>query len=124
VKVKSKVWFEKGGELCFGTGKARMLRAVERAGSLNKAAQRLGMSYRHVWSSVRAAEERLGKPLLIRRKGGRTRGGAVLTDYAKELMRDFATIETDTEAVANRRFGELFGRKRSAGHRARAKKGE
>ena len=108
MNVRSKVWLEKDGRLVFGTGKAGILRAVAETGSLNGAARQLNMSYRHVWSGIRAAEQRLGFPLLTRRKGGKRGGGAVLTEYAGDLLRQFEELEKDVKSFANRRFKDLF----------------
>jgi len=104
MKVRSKVWFEVGGKLVFGVGRARILRAVEKTGSLNKAARELGMSYRHTWSSIRAAEERLGKSLLISRRGGRERGGTTLTPYARKLLKKFDSLDAAVSSCADRKF--------------------
>jgi len=111
MRIRSKVWLEQKGELCFGAGRARILRAVKETGSLNKAAQELGMSYRHAWSSIRATEERLGRPLLIRQKGGRHGGGAKLTGFAGKLLLRYETLEKDVRTFVNERFREIFGRK-------------
>ena len=108
MKVKCKVWLERDGDLCFGSGRARILRAVGETGSLNKAASALGISYRHAWSQIRAAEQRLGRPLLTRRRGGRERGGAELTDYAKEVMRRFEKMERDVRNHVDRCFQDEF----------------
>ena len=108
MKIKSKVWLDRGGALCFGAGRARILRAVAETGSLNKAARKLGMSYRHAWSSIRAAEERLGRQLLIRQKGGRHGGGAVLTDFARDMLLKFEELDGDIQAFANRKFRQVF----------------
>jgi len=108
MKVKCKVWLEQDGKLCFGSGRARILRAVAETGSLNRAAAALGMSYRHAWSQIRAAEQRVGRPLLKRRRGGRERGGAELTDYAKEVMQRFEKMERKVRACVDRYFGEAF----------------
>ena len=88
MQVKSKVWLEKNGKLCFGIGRARLLRAVEETGSLNRAAHTLGMSYRHAWSQIKSAEENLGETLLVRSRGGKNRGGAVLTKRARTASGD------------------------------------
>jgi molybdate transport system regulatory protein len=113
MRVRSKVWLEKDGRLCFGAGKAGILRAVEETGSLSEAARKLEMSYRHAWTSIRAAEERLGRPLLVRRRGGKEKGGASLTGYAKELLRRFEKVDRDVRAFAARRYRETFARKRA-----------
>ncbi len=108
MQVKSKVWFEKDGELVFGIGKCLILKAIGETGSINKAAKKMEMSYRHAWSYVRSAERRLGKPLLVKIKGGKEGGGAVLTDYAKDLVEKFEKLEQDVKTFTNRRYREIF----------------
>jgi len=103
MQVKSKIWLEKDGELCFGAGRARLLRNVEMTGSLSQAAQALGMSYRHAWSQVRSAEERLGEPLLVRQRGGKARGGSVLTEKAKELLVRFEKLDREVREFVDAR---------------------
>jgi molybdate transport repressor ModE-like protein len=61
------------------------------------------MSYRHAWSQVKSAEESLGDPLLVRNRGGSTRGGAVLTEKARELLERFEALERDVRAFVNER---------------------
>lgn len=103
MQVKSKIWLESDGKLCFGTGRARLLRAVERTGSLSRAAQELGVSYRHAWSQVRSSEERLGELLLVRRRGGKERGGAELTGKARELIAQFEELDSQVRAFIDGR---------------------
>ena len=47
-----------------------ILSAVAQHGSLRKATEALGVSYRYAWGLVRRAEEEIGTPLLIRKVGG------------------------------------------------------
>ena len=106
MRLKCKVWLEKDGKLCFGAGRARILKAVDQTGSLNAAARELGLSYRHAWSQIHTAEQRLGEPLLLRTRGGNRRGGAELTDYAREVMRRFESLEREVRDFTDRRFAE------------------
>jgi len=47
MKVRTKVWIEDDrGKVVFGVGRVRMLEAIRRLGSMNKAAKGLKMSYR------------------------------------------------------------------------------
>lgn len=108
MQVKSKVWFEKDGELVFGAGKSLILKAIGETGSINKAAKKMNMSYRHAWSYIRSAEKRLCKPLLIKVRGGKEGGGAVLTDYAKDLLEKFERLEEDVMTYTNRCYKEIF----------------
>ncbi|MGI6386754.1 MAG: winged helix-turn-helix domain-containing protein [Desulfomonilia bacterium] len=55
-----KIWIEKDGNTVFGMGIYKLLDLVAETGSLHKAAQELGMSYRAAWGKVREYEDRLG----------------------------------------------------------------
>lgn len=47
-----KVWLERDGRYAFGLGMCEILRAVDRTGSIKRAAAELGKSYRHVWGRI------------------------------------------------------------------------
>ncbi len=108
MRVKSKVWLEKDGELVFGVGKSLILKAVWETGSINKAAKSMNMSYRHAWSYIVSAEKRIGKQLLIRTKGGKEGGGAKLTDYAKDLFKKFEKLEQEVNVFTDKRYKKIF----------------
>lgn len=110
MKVKSKVWLEKDGELVFGSGKSLILKAIRETGSINKAAKRMNMSYRHAWSYVRSAEKRIAKPLLVKIKGGKNGGGAVLTGYAKNLLKKFKQLEREVKLFTDTKYKQIFGK--------------
>lgn len=108
MEIRSKIWLEENGKLVFGSGKFSILKAVKETGSINKAAKKLNMSYRHTWSYIRSAEKRLGQELLIKNKGGRKGGGAVLTDCALNLVEKFERLERAVKIFTNKRFKEIF----------------
>jgi molybdate transport system regulatory protein len=107
-QIKSKVWLEKEGKLVFGSGKAMILKYIARTGSLAKAAKELKMSYRHAWSYIKAAEKRIGRPLMVCSKGGENGGGTLLTDYARELLEKFVKLEQKVEAFTDKSYREIF----------------
>ena len=108
MKVKSKVWLDNKGSLSFGPGRAKMLSAISKAGSINSAAEELGMSYRHVWSYINVAEKRLGKKLLLRKRGGSNGGGAELTEYAIGLIRKYEKLEREVAQYVEKRYQVIF----------------
>jgi len=108
MEVKSKVWLEKNGKLIFGSGKSLILTAILETGSINKAAKKMDMSYRHAWSYIVSAEKKIGKPLLIKIKGGKNGGGAILTDYAKDLLRRYEKLEQKVNAYADKCYKNIF----------------
>lgn len=108
MRVKSKVWLEKNGELVFGIGKAVILKYILETGSIAKAGKELGMSYRHAWSYIKSAEKRLGRPLVRCVRGGEKGGGTVLTDYAKKLVRKFVKLEREVKLFTDKRYKKIF----------------
>ena len=109
VSVKSKVWLEdKKGRIIFGLGRMRILKAIEKCGSLNAASKELKMSYRAVWGKIKVTEEALGKPLLIKSQGGSFGGGSTLTPYAYTLMERYLTLSRIIDTQADDLFGSGF----------------
>ena len=107
--IKSKIWIEdENGEMVFGSGRLRILNAIEAQGSILAAAKELHMSYRAVWGKIKATEDRLGQPLLSRRVGGAQGGGSELTPLGKALVERFRQLQDLTEQTADSIFRDLF----------------
>lgn len=62
--VRVHIWMETGGETLLGLGRAQLLERIEEFGSLKKAAESLGMSYRAAWGKIKHSERTLGFQLL------------------------------------------------------------
>jgi len=85
-----KVWLETEDGYVFGPGVHSLLKKVTETGTLKKAASDLGMSYRYAWGLIKKAEEKLGEPLIIAHKGGRSGGGgAILTERGQRFIEEF-----------------------------------
>lgn len=109
--IKSKIWIEdEDGDMVFGSGRLRILTAIEEHGSILAAAKELHMSYRAVWGKIKATEERLGQPLLSRRVGGAQGGGSELTPLGRALIKRFRQLQNLTEKKADSIFQDLFSK--------------
>ena len=75
-----------------------LLRAVLKAGSLNKAVAALGLSYRHAWGMIGEMERTLGRSLVIMDRGR----GAKLSPFAEKLLEadDAATRVVERELTS------------------------
>ena len=73
----------------FGEGPCRLLRAVERTGSLRAAAMEMEMAYSKANKLLKQAEQALGYPLTARSTGGRDGGGSVLTPEGRKLLEQY-----------------------------------
>jgi molybdate transport system regulatory protein len=62
-------------------------------GSVSAAARELGMSYRYALERINVVEERLGRTLVERTRGGKAGGGAKLTAFGYELLGDYQGME-------------------------------
>jgi molybdate transport system regulatory protein len=93
-KLSCKVWLEYGGKPLIGKGGAEILEQIEMEQSISKAARKLGMSYRYVWSYLKRIEKTLGEPIIETYRGGRAGGGgAKLTKLGKELLEEYKRVE-------------------------------
>jgi len=108
MNIKSKLWIEENNKPVFGSGRRMLLEAIDRCGSINRAAQELNMSYRKAWGALRAMEERLGIKLIESQAGGRDGGGAVLTEDARKFIKKFEALEQGLQKYVDERFREVF----------------
>jgi molybdate transport system regulatory protein len=107
--VRSKIWVEdEGGSVVFGSGRLKILSAVEEHGSILAAAKALGMSYRAVWGKIKATEDRLGQPLLVKRTGGAHGGGSEITPFARALAERFRHLENLIRSTSDTLFQGVF----------------
>lgn len=87
-KVRYKIWFEKDNKIVFGKGRALLLEYIEKYGSINKAAEKLGMSYRAAWGKLKATEDNLGEKLVEKDPTG-----ALLTSKGRHWLNKYNILE-------------------------------
>lgn len=117
MQIRSKLWIEVEGEPVFGRGRRFLLDAIDRYGSINRAAKEINISYRKAWSYIRAMEQRLDLKLVERQAGGKYGGGAVLTQEARKFLRRYEELERGIEAIVDRRFEKIFTEGNAGGDR-------
>jgi len=87
----------------FGEGPCRLLRGIEKTGSLRAAALEMGMAYTKALKLVKNAEAALGYPLTMRTTGGKDGGGSRLTPEGEEWLKRYEAYR-DACIQANRRL--------------------
>ncbi|TVM32251.1 winged helix-turn-helix domain-containing protein [Oceanidesulfovibrio marinus] len=95
--IRLRLWLETEDGVMLGLGRLLLLEAIRDEGSLKKAAERLGMSYRAAWGKLKTTEEALAEPLLEKVCGGR---GYKLTPFAADLVADFRKLYDEVENKA------------------------
>lgn len=101
--IRLHLWLENDRGALIGLGRAMLLARVREYGSLRRAAESLGISYRAAWGKVRQAQDYLGTDLV--RKEGK---GYVLTDFGEDLADGFLkwhdAVESHALALAQEHF--------------------
>ena len=110
MQIRSKIWLEMEEEPVFGSGRRHLLEAIDKHGSINQAARMVNISYKKAWSYIKAMEERLGISLVECRTGGKSGGGANLTDEARDFLQRYATLEKGINEFVDERFKKTFNR--------------
>jgi molybdate transport system regulatory protein len=90
-----------------GPGKIRLLEAIDRTGSISQAGRALGMSYRRAWLLIDDMNQCFRDAVVSAKPGGAQGGGAVLTEFGTELVRDYRAIETAAEVAAKKKLRGL-----------------
>ena len=85
----------------FGEGPCRLLRCVEKTGSLRAAAKEMEMAYSKASKILKQAEASLGFRLTRRSTGGKDGGGSILTTEGKQWLRQYEAYQ-DACVTANR----------------------
>jgi len=122
-KSSFKIWLELNGKPILGKGGAEILKQLEKEKSISRAAKRLGMSYRYVWSYLKQIERAVGKPIIETYRGGKKGGGgAKLTDLARNLLEEYERVENYVgEVIEDAEYWEVIGLKISARNRLKGK---
>ena len=104
-----------GAVVAIGPGKADLLEAIGRCGSISAAAREMGMSYRRAGLLVDVMNASFAKPLVGTATGGKRGGGAQLTVFGAEVLKRYRTMEANAEqavAAELKQFARLL-RKRA-----------
>jgi molybdate transport system regulatory protein len=89
-----------GEELAMGPGKADLLEAIAREGSISAAGRKLGMSYRRTWLLVDAMNRCWTAPLVEATAGGGQGKGARLTSCGQDVLAAYRTLERQVAEAA------------------------
>ncbi len=109
MRVAYKIWLDNDGK-AFGEGPYRLLRGIEKSGSLRQAAIEQGISYRKAWCVLRDVEKKLGFNLLDRKTGGLSGGGSVITSSGKSLMQRYERFREEANKALEQIYHKHFAR--------------
>ena len=87
-------------EIAMGPGKAQLLEAIVREGSISAAGRALGMSYRRAWLLVDAMNRCFRERLVATTPGGAKTGGARLTAAGVKVLEDYRALQAAVHTAA------------------------
>ena len=92
----------------FGEGPWRLLRGVEKTGSLRASALDMGMSYTKALKLLKNAENALGCQLTTRAAGGKDGGGSSLTPEGEEWLTRYEAYRDACIQANSKLYREFF----------------
>ena len=97
-RLKLKLQLYCGDEIAMGPGKADLLDAIAREGSISAAGRAMGMSYRRAWLLVDTMNRCFHAPLVETHPGGGKQAGARLTPQGEAALAAYRTLSAQVEA--------------------------
>ena len=95
--VKIKIQIQQGNRIAFGPGKAELLQAISREGSISGAAKSMNMSYKRAWDLVVVMNASFKESLVTTVIGGSNGGGAMLTELGRDVLQQYLEIHSKSE---------------------------
>ncbi len=90
-RIRLRIDFD--GERYIGHGRIELLELIGRHGSISKAAQAMGMSYKRAWYLIDGFNRMFREPLIDRQHGGRGGGSATLTPFGERVVSEYRAME-------------------------------
>lgn len=105
LKLKSSQWIvDDDDNIIIGEGRAEILENIEKTGSINQTAKIMKMSYKAVWSKIKATEKHMNTRLVHtdRKEGSR------LSREGKGLLEKYKRLKEKCLSADDKIFGSIF----------------
>ena len=105
LRLRSRQWLvNEKGDIIIGEGRKEILEKIDMTGSINKTAKIMKMSYKGVWSKIKATEKGLNMKLVQTNK----RQGSQLTQEGKDLLEKYALLKERCLKAEDKIFKAIF----------------
>ena len=105
LKLRSSQWIvDADNNIIIGEGRAKILEHIDQTGSMNQAAKLMKMSYKAVWSKIKATEKHMNACIVHadRKEGSR------LSQDGKNLLKKYKLLKTQCMSADDKIFGDIF----------------
>ncbi len=99
--LKLKIQLYCGEEIAMGPGKADLLEAIGREGSISGAGRVMNMSYRRAWLLVDTMNRCWREPLVETTPGSTHGGGARVTPFGQAVLAHYRKLQERLSASSN-----------------------
>ena len=103
------IFVDDNNEKFFGEGPYRLLRGVEKSGSLRSTAMEMGMSYTKALKLITTAEKEMGFKFTTRVIGGKSGGGSCITEEGKAWLDRYEQFRDACLKENERLYHEYYG---------------
>ncbi|MGZ8440970.1 MAG: TOBE domain-containing protein [Candidatus Deferrimicrobiaceae bacterium] len=107
VSISATLSMHRAEEAFLGGDRIGLLEAIDRLGSITRAAREVGVSYKTAWNTIDAMNNAAERPLVRRMTGGLGGGGTVLTGEGKETIRLYRVLQAEHQRFLKRLEGHL-----------------
>ena len=105
LKLKSSQWIvDEDDNPVIGMGRMEILDNIEKTGSINQTAKMMKMSYKAIWSKIKATEKHLDTVIVHtdRKEGSR------LSEEGKELLEKYRRLKKECLSADDKLFHRFF----------------
>jgi molybdate transport system regulatory protein len=105
IRLKSRHWIVgEDGRIIIGEGRTEILENIEKTGSINVTAKIMKMSYKGVWSKIKATEDAMKAKIVDSNR----KQGSSLTKEGKDLLRKYRILKERCLKADDRVFRSVF----------------
>ena len=105
-KLQAHLELETEFDAMLGGNRIRLLEAIDKQGSISRAARSIPMSYKAAWDALEELNNLADEPVILRSIGGTGGGGTKLTDYGRRLVAMFRAVESEYQAAMDQLYRE------------------
>jgi molybdate transport system regulatory protein len=92
-QLNGRLWVETDEDRFMGIGRLELLTQIQAQGSISKAAQEMGMSYKRAWDLVTSMNAQAARPLVLTQTGGKRGGGTEVTLEGQQMIEEFRALQ-------------------------------
>jgi 8-oxo-dGTP diphosphatase len=98
-KFHSKLSIMKKDQFVLSEGRIQLLKLIDKYGSISKAAEKMGMSYRHAWGIIKKINESLNEDAVESVRGGDLGGKTIVTKAGRELILEYEARKNAVDKI-------------------------